>query len=90
MEQAKNALRLCLRSMKSKDRFNIVMFDDQFDLLYPRTKQLGQQAFDLADSWVKNIEPMGGSEILPAIKAAFRSFSSKEDTERIMVLITDA
>ncbi len=90
MEQARASLQLALRSLKPTDRFNVIRFDDTmtklFDHPVPATLEQLQLAYRYADS----INAQGGTEMLPALKAALAD-ATPEDTGRVrqIIFLTD-
>lgn len=70
--QAKKSLELAVQNLKPDDRFNIIRFDDTltvyFDGLQPATKSNKAEAI----SYVRSLEANGGTEMMPALKAALR------------------
>jgi Ca-activated chloride channel family protein len=87
LREAKKALRLCLRKLRSGDRFTIFAFDHTltiFDRLVPFNRLNLHQA----DLWIQQIEAGGGTELFEALRVAFL-LESSPNRERVLVLITD-
>ncbi len=70
MRQAKNSLIFALGKLSSKDRFNIVRFDDTYEVLFLSAVDANQENLNTAKKFVSLLEADGGTEMLPALKAA--------------------
>jgi Ca-activated chloride channel homolog len=88
LEQAKNALRACLRAMNPTDSFTIQAFDDKIEWFDPRPQSVTQETVNRADKWLDTIHSRGGTEIVPAITAAL-SISADAARQRYVVFLTD-
>jgi len=89
IEQVRAALHLCLRSLKEGDRFNIVGFGSDFVVLFPESKPYDQSTLDEATRHVDDMgADMGGTEILPALKAVLER-EPAAGLGRQVVLLTD-
>ena len=88
MEQARTALRICLRSLSEGDRFNIIQFDDTHRAMHEAPVPLTQAALNEADKWIRRIEAEGGTEMLPPLSEAIGQLGA-EGHEPILVLLTD-
>jgi Ca-activated chloride channel homolog len=76
MDEAKASLLNALATLRPQDQFNVIRFDDTMTQLFetnvPATPELIAKAQDFA----KNLEASGGTEMLPALKAALAVSSS--------------
>lgn len=82
IEEARKALRLCLRQLREGDRFSIIAFDDRQET-FPRVP-FTQKTLEQADRFIAGIDARGGTELLAPLVAAVR------DAERgVVVLLTD-
>lgn len=88
MNQAKNALRACLRALNPQDTFYIQAFDDKIEWLSQKAQPVTQAAVETADGWLDTIKARGGTEILPAIEAAL-SLTADAERQRYVVFLTD-
>ena len=88
MEQAKNALRACLRALNPQDTFYIQAFDDHIEWLSDHAWPVTQKNVDRADKWLDTIKARGGTEILPAIEAAL-TLAVDNERQRYVVFLTD-
>ncbi|MBK6900094.1 MAG: VWA domain-containing protein [bacterium] len=65
IEQARKALLLCLRSLRSGDSFNVVSFGSHFESLFPRPVAYDQATLDRATAAIQAMTAdLGGTEIL--------------------------
>lgn len=87
LEQAAQAMKICLRNLGTNDLFNLVAFESELHPFSPGSLPFNQENLDLATRWVSRLRSMGGTEILPAVK-----FALKEEipgNEKIILLFTD-
>lgn len=90
MKQAKAGLLLALDHLAPTDAFNIIRFDDTMDQLFQVAVPANEQNLARARRFVKSIEANGGTEMLPALKAALVDNDRKNETQvRQVVFITD-
>lgn len=89
MQQAIEAADRALARLQPGDRFNVVRFDDTFDLLFttPVPAQPGNVA--RARAYVRSLTADGGTEMLPALRAALEG-QAPAGFLRQVVLATDA
>ncbi|MBW8368689.1 MAG: marine proteobacterial sortase target protein [Arenimonas sp.] len=89
MEQAIEAADRALARLRPGDRFNVVRFDDTFDLLYPEAVPAQPGNVARARSFVRSLTADGGTEMLPALRAALAG-AAPAGYLRQVVLATDA
>jgi Ca-activated chloride channel homolog len=90
MDQAKQGLLLALDHLAPTDEFNIIRFDDTMDLLFQTAVPANAQNIARARRFVSNLQANGGTEMLPALKAALIDPDAKNTEEvRQVVFITD-
>lgn len=90
MDQAKQGLLLALNRLAPTDEFNIIRFDDTMDMLFNTAVPANDQNLARARRFVTNLEANGGTEMLPALKAALIDNDRKNVEEvRQVVFITD-
>ncbi|HYO58723.1 VIT domain-containing protein [Archangium sp.] len=82
--QARDALRLCLRHLHEGDRFNIISFDNSFQLFSEEPVTFTQKTLDQADRWVATLLAGGGTELLQPLLAAVQAVP-----DGVVVLLTD-
>lgn len=87
--QAKRSLGLALRRLSPNDRFNIIRFDSGWEKLFAEAASVTRESLTIASHFVSRIEARGGSEILPALKAALADTRSKGKRLRQIVMLTD-
>lgn len=95
IDQVRNALQLCLRSLDTGCRFNILGFGSSYDVLFDCCREYDAATLDEAARYVANMQAsMGGTEILPALEAAFRQGGGHERPLQVLLLtdgqVTDA
>ncbi len=90
LPQAKAALLLGLHSLRSGDRFNVIRFDDKFEALFASAVPANRANLAIAERFVERTDADGGTEILPALRAALADATPFDDTRlRQVVLLTD-
>lgn len=89
MTQAIEAADRALSRLRPGDRFNVVRFDDSFDLLFPEAVAAEPGNVARARSFVRSLRAEGGTEMLPALRAALAG-QAPAGYLRQVVLATDA
>jgi len=90
LRQAKAALLLGLHSLHSGDRFNVIRFDDKVEALFASAVPADRANLAIAQRFVERTDADGGTEILPALRAALADATPIDDTRlRQVVLLTD-
>lgn len=84
IEEARRALRLCLRHLREGDRFSILAFDDSVESFAKEPVPLTARTLAQADAWIASVEARGGTELLaPLLEAA------RLARDGVIVLLTD-
>jgi Ca-activated chloride channel homolog len=88
--QAKASLLYALGRLQPGDRFNVIRFDHTMTVLFPSTVPADATHIGRATSFVSALQAEGGTEMLPAMRAAL-SDGNREDTSyvRQVVFLTD-
>ncbi|KLN61261.1 hypothetical protein WH96_07930 [Kiloniella spongiae] len=90
MRQAKESLLLALAKLRNKDSFNIIRFDDTYEILFPSALKANTGNLDVAKRFVSSLEADGGTEMLPALEAALEDQTPHDkSTLRQIVFLTD-
>ncbi len=88
IEQARKALKACLRTLRSGDTFSVIVFDDRIEYLDSRSIEFNDANLLKADSYIDSIGPRGGTDILAAMDAALKLPANKLYVRQI-VFLTD-
>ena len=90
IDEVRNALQLCLRSLTPGCRFNIVGFGSTYEsLFHGGSRGYDQIRLDLATQFVAGMDAdLGGTELLPALQAVLEQTPSSE-LARQLVILTD-
>lgn len=90
MRQAKESLKLALRSLTPADRFNIIRFDDTLTELFDKPVLATRDQIALALRYADSLEARGGTEMLPALRSALVD-DTPSDTQRVrqVIFLTD-
>ena len=88
IEQARAAMRLCLRHLAEGDRFGIIAFSDSFRWFENKLVPFTKTTLASADTWIARLSAGGGTEMLQPLLAATGALG---DTvrDRVIVLLTD-
>jgi Ca-activated chloride channel homolog len=90
MDQARESLKLALRSLTPVDRFNVIRFDDSMTELFDKPVQATPDQVALALRFAGQLEAQGGTEMLPALRAALVD-DTPQDRRRVrqVIFLTD-
>ncbi len=90
IEQAKAGLLYALGRLTPNDRFNVIRFDDTMDVLFSASAPADARHLGEASSFVKALQARGGTEMVPAMRAALSDPAAAEaDHLRQVVFLTD-
>ena len=88
LRQAQAALIEAIEDLKPSDYFNVISFESRMDRLFNRTVPATDKNKKKALKWVSGLQATGGTEMMPAVKAALNEPQDK-DRLRQIVFITD-
>ncbi len=88
IEQARNALRACLRTLNPDDLFRILLFDNQLEWFRPEPSGVTQEEVDAADAYLAGVSGRGGTMIVGALKEAL-NLPADPERSRYLVFLTD-
>ncbi len=92
IEQARNALHFILDQLNPNDRFSIVSFDGQIDLLAGRLQPVDERTLSDARYFVRQLNSRGSTNIEGALQAGlaiFKDSESRAGVSRLLVFLTD-
>jgi Ca-activated chloride channel family protein len=90
MVQAKASLLYALGRLKPADRFNVIRFDHTMDMVFSDTVAANADNLARAKAFVSALEARGGTEMVPAMKAALTDARPEESNLlRQVVFLTD-
>jgi Ca-activated chloride channel family protein len=87
--QAKASLLYALGRLGPEDRFNVIRFDDSMTQLFPAAVPADAEHLGNALSFVRGLEANGGTEMVPAMRAALTDDGHDTDRIRQVVFLTD-
>ena len=87
--QAKASLTYALSRLQPNDRFNVIRFDDTMDMLFPNSVPADAAHVRDATSFVDALQARGGTEIVPAMRAALADKLGDTSLIRQVVFLTD-
>ncbi len=94
IEQARRSVVRALQALRPEDRFNVIEFNSSHRLLYRRPMPATRQHLKTARDFVENLQARGGTEMLPALRAALAPDVDNDLVEeasalRQVIFITD-
>ncbi|XUM23366.1 marine proteobacterial sortase target protein [Bradyrhizobium oligotrophicum S58] len=89
IRQAKASLLYALGRLQPGDRFNVIRFDDTMTVLFPASVPADAEHVGSATSFVSSLDARGGTEMVPAMRAALTDDGSDSDRVRQVVFLTD-
>jgi len=88
--QAKASLIYALGRLKPADRFNVIRFDDSYDVLFSDSLPAASGNISRAKTFVNALQARGGTEMVPPMKAALADRNGKDSNMvRQVVFLTD-
>jgi len=88
IDQARRALLFALDRLAPEDRFNVIEFNSIMKRLYTESRRALPDSVAEAKAWVGKLQAGGGTEMLPALAAAFEGAESGSEVRQI-VFMTD-
>ena len=90
MDAAKQSLLHALTTLRPEDSFNVIRFDDTMTKLFEHSMPASADQIDLAKRFTDGLEAAGGTEMLPALKAALVDDAAQtKGNVRQIVFLTD-
>ncbi|RZN07753.1 marine proteobacterial sortase target protein [Bradyrhizobium genosp. SA-3] len=87
--QAKASLTYALSRLQPSDRFNVIRFDDTMDVLFPASIPADAAHVGEATSFVSALQARGGTEMVPAMRAALTDKLADTSMVRQVIFLTD-
>lgn len=89
MEAAKRSLLYALGTLRPEDTFNVIRFDDTMTQLFDRPTHATAEQVAVARTFTQGLDAAGGTEMLPALKAALADTHPGSQGVRQIVFLTD-
>ena len=90
MPAARRSLLYALSTLRPQDRFNIIRFDDTMDQLFENAVPADARNIDEATRFTNRLDAEGGTEMLPALRAALAGGATSEEGHvRQVIFLTD-
>jgi Ca-activated chloride channel family protein len=86
--QARDAMLLALDRLREGDRFNVIEFNSSTRALFTAPMPVDPGTLGAARSFVRGLRAQGGTEMKPALEAAFAA-PKRDDIMRQVVFLTD-
>ncbi|MGY4628190.1 marine proteobacterial sortase target protein [Bradyrhizobium sp. USDA 4486] len=87
--QAKASLLYALGRLQPNDRFNVIRFDDTMDVLFSTSVPADPAHLGEALAFVNGLQARGGTEMVPAMRAALADKLGDTNMVRQVVFLTD-
>ncbi|CUU13924.1 Ca-activated chloride channel family protein [Bradyrhizobium sp. JR7.2] len=87
--QAKASLLYALGRLQPNDRFNVIRFDDTMDVLFSTSVPADPAHLGEALGFVNGLQARGGTEMVPAMRAALTDKAGDTSMVRQVVFLTD-
>ena len=88
IEQAKNALKYCLKSLDKADRFGLIGFATTVNELDTELRKVNKDSIRQAIAWVEDLNASGGTAISEALEATLKMRGNSERSFTV-VFLTD-
>ncbi len=88
IQQARDALVLALGRLRAGDRFNVIQFNSAPSELFPMSVPAEPGSVRQAVDWVRGLGANGGTEMLPALRAALEGQQDR-GLVRQVIFVTD-
>lgn len=89
LEQAKKALAFCVENLNESDRFEILRFATEVEPLFDKLTDVSKSNRERAQSFIKDLKPLGGTAIDDALKKALALRPEKADRPFVVIFLTD-
>jgi Ca-activated chloride channel family protein len=89
MAAAKQSLLHALGTLRTEDSFNVIRFDDTLTRLFEHSTPATAEQVALARKFTDGLEAAGGTEMLPALKAALVDEHPADSGVRQVIFLTD-
>lgn len=94
IRQARDSLAGALRHLRPQDHFNIIQFNSSHHALFRRAVPATRHNLQLAAEYVRHLQAMGGTEMMPALQAALAPASVEDELNpqlalRQVIFVTD-
>ncbi len=91
MDEAKASLIHALATLRPRDHFNIIRFDDTMTKLFEQSVPATPDQVALARRFAEGLQANGGTEMLPALKAALKDAAASGGASalRQVIFLTD-
>ncbi|MGB9586967.1 MAG: VIT domain-containing protein [Armatimonadota bacterium] len=86
--QAKDALKYCLKSLKTNDHFNVITYNETSDPLWDSLKPASQANIESALKVIDKVDASGGTNLNQALIDALKAYPEKGNANFI-VFLTD-
>ncbi|MEW6250295.1 MAG: VIT and VWA domain-containing protein [Planctomycetota bacterium] len=91
IDQAKKALRFCLKNLNERDRFEIVRFATETQPLFEKLVAVNETNLAQAEEFIDKLKPIGGTAIEEALLEALAAARAQGERDRpyFVVFLTD-
>lgn len=87
--QAREALKFCVNSLSTDDRFDIISFSSTVDMFQGNLQKATRDAKENASYYIDNLGAAGGTNIQEALKRALQEKKVVDERETSIIFLTD-
>jgi len=89
LEQAKKALQFCVENLNDNDQFEILRFSTEVEPLFDKLTTAAKENRARAQTFIKELKPIGGTAIYDALRKALALRPEKGDRPFVVIFLTD-
>src|SRR5438034_8556881 len=89
LDQAKKALLFCVENLNEQDQFEIIRFSTETEPLFDKLAAASEENRSRANTFIKELKPIGGTAIDDALRKALALRSEKADRPFAVIFLTD-
>lgn len=89
LDQAKKALAFCVENLNDGDRFEILRFSTEVEPLFDKLADATKDNRSKAQTFLKELKPIGGTAIDDALKKALALRPDRGDRPYVVIFLTD-
>src|SRR5438034_8070520 len=89
LDQAKKALLFCVENLNEDDHFEIIRFSTETEPLFDKLAAASEENRSRANTFIKELKPIGGTAIDDALRKALALRSEKADRPFAVIFLTD-
>ena len=89
LAQAKKALQFCVENLNDGDRFELIRFSTETELLFDKLVNASEENRQRALDFIKGLKPIGGTALDEALRKALELRPDRTDRPYVVIFLTD-